>query len=101
MAASLLGLGLRRQTVLFLGWFGPRGIASILFALLVVEGSVLAAREEIFLTVIVTVLLSVAVHGLTAYPGAVWYARHAEGLHAEAEEHRKVAEMPVRIRHAA
>ncbi len=101
VAASLLGAGLSRPTVLFLGWFGPRGIASILFGLLVVRSSVLTAREEIFQIVLVTVLFSVVAHGVTAYPGSVWYSRHTESLHREAEEHREVDEMRVRIRHAA
>jgi NhaP-type Na+/H+ or K+/H+ antiporter len=101
VAMSLMGSGLSRPTVLFLGWFGPRGIASILFGLLVVaERSVLIHNEEIFLVVVVTVLLSVVAHGVTAYPGSLWYSRHAEGLHESAAERRDVAEMPVRIRHA-
>ena len=101
VAVSLIGAGLRRSTVLFIGWFGPRGIASILFGLLVVSDSVLIASERIFAVVIVTVLLSVVAHGVTAHPGAVWYSRHAEGLHEAAEEKKEVAEMPVRVRHAA
>ncbi len=101
VAVSLLGAGLSRSTVLFLGWFGPRGIASILFGLLVVKSSVLDGGEEIFHVVLVTVLLSVVAHGVTAHPGSVWYSRHTEGLHREAGEHREVDEMPVRIRHAA
>ncbi len=101
VALCLLGAGLRPQTVLFLGWFGPRGIASILFGLLVVENSVLIHREEIFLVVLVTVAISIFAHGVTASPAAGWYARHAEGYRhvAEAAEHRDVAEMPVRLRH--
>ncbi len=100
VALSLVGAGLRSSTVLFLGWFGPRGIASILFGLLVVGRSVLVQREEIFVVVIVTVLLSVVAHGVTAYPGSVWYSRHAESIDQEAAEHQDVVEMPVRIRHA-
>ncbi len=103
VALSLLGAGLRPQTVLFLGWFGPRGIASILFGLLVVENSVLRQREEIFLVVLVTVAMSIVAHGVTAFPGAGWYARHTESYRhvAGAAEHQAVAEMPVRIRHRA
>ncbi len=101
VAASLLGAGLHKETVLFLGWFGPRGIASILFGLLVVEGSVLRHGEEIFLVVLVTVAMSIVAHGMSAYPGASWYSRRAEGFAADAAaEHQDVSEMPVRIRHA-
>ncbi len=101
VALSLLGAGLRKETVLFLGWFGPRGIASILFGLLVVDSSILTHREEIFLVVLVTVAMSILAHGVTAFPGASWYSRHTEGYRhvAEAAEHRSVPEMPVRIRH--
>lgn len=97
-ALALVGAELRWETVLFLGWFGPRGIASILFGLLVVERSVLAARHEILTVVILTVLLSVAAHGLTAYPAAAWYARRTDRLDREAAEKREVSEMPLRIR---
>lgn len=97
---SLLGMKLRPATVGFLGWFGPRGIASILFGLIVVSKSVLHGAEEIFSVVLVTVLLSVFLHGLTAYPGAIWYSRHSESFKDEdAVEHEKVSEMRVRIRH--
>ncbi len=100
VALSLIGAGLRKETVLFLGWFGPRGIASILFGLLVVEGSVLHHREEIFMVVLVTVALSILAHGVTASPGATWYSQHTESYRHEkaAAEHQSVAEMPVRIR---
>ena len=100
VALSLVGAGLKSPTVLFLGWFGPRGIASILFGLLVVGRSVLTAREEIFVVVLVTVLFSVIAHGVTAHPGAVWYSEHTETLDEDAEENKEVATMPVRVRHA-
>lgn len=97
---SLLGMHLRPATVGFLGWFGPRGIASILFGLIVVSKSVLRGSEEIFSIVLLTVLLSVILHGLTAYPGALWYSRLSETFKGEqAVEHEKVSEMRVRIRH--
>lgn len=98
---GLLGTGVRKETVLFLGWFGPRGIASILFGLLVVSGSVLRAREEIFLTVVVTVALSVIAHGVSANPGASWYAARTvgSGERSDFPEHKKVGEMRVRVRH--
>lgn len=101
VALSLVGAGLRTETVLFLGWFGPRGIASILFGLLVVEGSILPHREEIFIVVLVTVAMSIVAHGVTASPGASWYSRRTEDSRhdAAAAEHRSVSEMPVRIRH--
>ncbi|NYT47170.1 MAG: sodium:proton antiporter [Candidatus Methanofishera endochildressiae] len=54
---SLAGSGLRWETKIFLGWFGPRGLASLLFALLVVEHSELAHRQEILMIVLTTVLM--------------------------------------------
>jgi NhaP-type Na+/H+ or K+/H+ antiporter len=99
---SLVGAGLRWQTVSFLGWFGPRGIASILFALLVVEESQLPGREQILIVVMATVALSVFAHGVTAYPGAKWYERQVAKIKHEKDvaEHRDVTEMPVRLPHA-
>lgn len=74
VAVSLLGKGQRWETVLFLGWFGPRGIASILFALLVIEAAPVE-HEGLVPVVMLTVLLSVVLHGITANPAAAWYAR--------------------------
>ena len=94
VALSLVGARLHLSTVLFLGWFGPRGLASVLFALLVLEESLLSDREAIIGVVMMTVLLSVFAHGLTAFPGVRWYSKRMEG--GERTEHRKVGEMPVR-----
>jgi NhaP-type Na+/H+ or K+/H+ antiporter len=62
-----IGTHLRGVSVLFAGWFGPRGLASIVLGLIVVaEAPLLAGREEIELVVALTVLLSVLLHGVTA-----------------------------------
>ena len=74
VALALIGHGFRLQTVLFVGWFGPRGLASILFGLLVLEGaheSPLAT--SIFDVVVITVALSALLHGLSALPLATRY----------------------------
>ena len=99
VAISLIGSRLMWESVVFLGWFGPRGLASILFALLVVDESVLPAREQIMSIVMVTVLLSVFAHGMTAAPGARRYARRIEPMKEEADaaEMLEVTEMPVRL----
>ena len=98
---SLIGAGLQRDTFVFLGWFGPRGLASIVFGLLTLERANIAGREEIFAIVIATVLLSVFAHGVTALPGTNWYAGRAEEMQAEPDmaEFVPVSEMPVRIPH--
>ena len=74
VAVALLGTGARAPTVGFLGWFGPRGLASIVFAVMLEEGSDLPNEETILLTVFVTVGVSVLLHGLTAAPLANRYA---------------------------
>ncbi len=78
VAISMIGTGSRPPTVLYLGWFGPRGLASIIFAGLLVDEAGLAASEEIISAVIVTVALSVVLHGATAPWGANRYAAWVE-----------------------
>lgn len=99
VAISLIGSRLMWESVAFLGWFGPRGLASILFALLVVEDSTLPVREQIMSIVMVTVLISVFAHGMTAAPGARRYARRIQPMKEDegAAEMLEVAEMPVRL----
>jgi len=75
----LTGLRLDRSTLLFVAWFGPRGIASLLYALIVVEAASAAVAHEVVTVVAATVLLSVALHGVTAAPWARAYgATHGE-----------------------
>jgi sodium/hydrogen antiporter len=69
VAIATIGLGLAPADVALLGWFGPRGLASIVLALAVVDQApALAGVEEIFLVMTVTVLLSVLLHGVSAAP---------------------------------
>ena len=72
VALSLIGAGLGRPAVAFVGWFGPRGLASVVFALLALEdlGKPAAAAVSV---IAFTVLLSVVAHGLTADPLAHRY----------------------------
>ena len=75
VAIAMLGTSARRPTVAFLGWFGPRGAASIVFALLLLEEeSPLPKQDVILTTAFVTVGLSVLAHGATAAPFATRYA---------------------------
>jgi sodium/hydrogen antiporter len=77
VALSLIGSKLDGASVSFIGWFGPRGIASILY-LLIVVGRIGTSGYEYMLSVIVlTVLLSVFLHGVSAVPLAYIYGRHA------------------------
>ena len=79
VAIAMTGSRARPPTVAYLGWFGPRGLASIVFAVTVLEGSRLDHIGTILTTAYATVGLSVLAHGLTARPltnrYAAWYAR--------------------------
>ncbi len=95
VALSLVGSGVRAPTVGFLAWFGPRGLASILFALFVLEEVATPAAEQILVVTIVTAALSILAHGLTAAPAARWYGAMAQRM-GECEENKPVAKMPTR-----
>jgi NhaP-type Na+/H+ or K+/H+ antiporter len=89
VAVAVIGLGLRPATIAFLGWFGPRGLASIILALVVIEEEPgLAGIDEIFLVMTVTVLLSVFAHGISAAPLTRRYARLTDTLGSDKAEHR-------------
>lgn len=101
VAISLVGKGLSIPSQLYLGWFGPRGAASILYVLLVVDKHNLSGESTIFHVTVITVLLSVFLHGLTAVPGANAYA---SGLDKKPEvdkeaEMKQVSHMPTRKVH--
>jgi NhaP-type Na+/H+ or K+/H+ antiporter len=97
VALAMLGSGARRPTVAFLGWFGPRGLASIVFAVILVEEADLANESVLLDTIFLTIGLSVLLHGLTAAPlaarYAAWFAAHPRDAEpafesAPAPEHR-------------
>lgn len=77
---AMLGTGLSRPTVAFLGWFGPRGLASMLFGLLVVTDGEIEQSDQLFAIIAVVVVASVVLHGMTASPLARrysdWFALH-------------------------
>jgi NhaP-type Na+/H+ or K+/H+ antiporter len=77
VALALKGARLRRDTVLLMGWFGPRGLASVVFTLLALLDFEEAQRSSDTLVVVATwtILLSVLAHGLSAGPLSSWYAR--------------------------
>ena len=79
VAVSLIGTDARPTTVLFLGWFGPRGVASIVFGVILLDESELNSEHTLLLAVVATVGLSVIAHGLSAGPGATWYANWFAG----------------------
>jgi NhaP-type Na+/H+ or K+/H+ antiporter len=90
VALAMIGSGLNRVSVLYLGWFGPRGLASIIFAGLVVESSEIPHASLIVTVAMVTVGFSVYAHGVTSWFGSEWYAdwweRHKAVTHETAEK---------------
>ena len=93
LLVALLGTGIKSGTSLFLGWFGPRGLASVSFALLILERTDVAHKEVIFTAIIVTVVSSIVLHGLTAGPMARVCAASTKVM-GESEENRPVLEEP-------
>lgn len=77
---SLIGTDARGTTKLFFGWFGPRGLATALFALLVVENLPHDIGHDILNLAINTVWISAILHGITAAPGARWYGTKTEQM---------------------
>jgi NhaP-type Na+/H+ or K+/H+ antiporter len=93
VALAAVGSGLDHDTVLFVGWFGPRGLASLVFALLALEELGADAEDAVSL-IGLTVFLSVLAHGLSAGPLAGRYGRAAAARGSEPEG--PVAELPIR-----
>jgi NhaP-type Na+/H+ or K+/H+ antiporter len=79
VALSMVGSGARPETVAFFGWSGPRGLASIVFAVLLTHEAQLPHQHQIVVAVVLTVTLSVYAHGLTAQPLTDRYVRWYEG----------------------
>jgi NhaP-type Na+/H+ or K+/H+ antiporter len=73
---ALASTSLTRQAKAFIGWFGPKGVATMTFALLVLSRDI-SAGERIFGIAALAVVASTLLHGLTDHPGSEWMARHA------------------------
>ena len=85
VALSLLGTRLDGRTVAMLGWFGPRGLASVVFGLLAFDTLPAADAQRAITAIAATVLLSVVLHGASAAPLGRYYARtHPSGTDAGA-----------------
>jgi sodium/hydrogen antiporter len=74
---ALLGTAVDAPTRLFMGWFGPRGVSSMTFALIVLDRNI-AGGDRIFDLTALVVFCSIVLHGATDTPGANWIARRAE-----------------------
>jgi sodium/hydrogen antiporter len=87
VAVALLGTRLSRASVLFMGWFGPRGLASIVLGMVYLEQELhLPGEPRIRTVVMATVLLSIFLHGLSAVPGIAVYSRKVAMLLPSAPE---------------
>ena len=87
VALATASMGLRASSVLFMGWFGPRGLASIILVFVVAEEvPELPGLQAIVATVTLTVLASVVLHGLSAPLLARAYARRVQRMAADAPE---------------
>lgn len=93
IAVSLLGSGLKPLSVGFFGWFGPRGLASILFLMLIVEQEQLSGESLILAVTVVTVALSITLHGLSANPAARGYGAWIKSQ-GDCQENRPVSDKP-------
>ncbi len=97
VAVALIGSGLRAPTVAFIGWFGPRGLASVVLALVVLEEDrQLPHVETIVLTTLTTVILSTVAHGLSAAPLSRRYGAWAATLPPGSPELDPAPEVPTR-----
>jgi len=101
VAISMIREKVRPITTLFMGWFGPRGIASILYVFIVLESRSLPGLELIYSVAMITVLFSIFAHGITAAPAADKYGRRISELDQAEKavpENQDVTEMPLRAR---
>lgn len=95
VAISLIGSGLKGPTIAFIGWFGPRGLASMVFGLLVIQEEALVGREQLFSVIVLVIVASVVLHGMTAAPLAGRYGRWFD-LHGNHDmEEAVVVEAPM------
>jgi sodium/hydrogen antiporter len=98
VALSLKNTGLQTDSVIFIGWFGPRGLASIVLLLITLnEAPTIPGLQTIAVVVSTTVLFSVFAHGISANPAITWYAGKMALLPADAPEHMEVVESPTRM----
>lgn len=93
---SLLGSGLRPRTVGFVAWAGPRGLASIVYAVIIADAGV-PGGDEVFVVAATAILLSIVLHGLTAAPLSARYGASMRGVGAGAVEHRSEGHLPLRL----
>jgi sodium/hydrogen antiporter len=91
VAIALLGTRAKMPTVAFVGWFGPRGLASIVFGVLILQAEPIPGLDLVLATISMTIVLSVYAHGVSAVPltdrYVAWRASHAPPAHSAGVEH--------------
>jgi len=98
VALSLIGTDLEWRTVGYLGWFGPRGLASIVFMTILVLEAELPGKPTMVLVVAATVALSVYLHGATAWWGSNHYASWYESMGKEMEDMTESGAVSLEVR---
>jgi NhaP-type Na+/H+ or K+/H+ antiporter len=95
VALTMRGTRLRTDTIALMGWFGPRGLASVVFSLLALVQFEEAGRsvDTLVPVVVWTILLSVIAHGLSANPLAAWYARRLDAARGSQPELAELADL--------
>jgi NhaP-type Na+/H+ or K+/H+ antiporter len=100
VAIALMGTRLGRPTVWFVGWFGPRGLASVILAYIAVaDEPELSGITTVVVATSMTVLISVYAHGLSAAPLVQRYSRWCGSMDADSPEMTDVSELPTRTGH--
>jgi NhaP-type Na+/H+ or K+/H+ antiporter len=102
VAIALLGEGFTRTTIAFMGWFGPRGMASVVFAVIAFDSMEGSDAKPVLAAITLTVLVSVVAHGLSAAPLSRRYGEHVATLPDNAPERQDVptlASRPQTMRH--
>jgi NhaP-type Na+/H+ or K+/H+ antiporter len=97
VALALAGSKLDRATVAFIGWFGPRGLASVVFGLIAVDALEPAQSKVVLAAVTLTIALSVLLHGVSASPLASRYAAYS-AAHPERHQREREPSSPLATR---
>jgi NhaP-type Na+/H+ or K+/H+ antiporter len=98
VAVSLLGTGLSGVTVAFIGWFGPRGLASVVFGLIAFDSLSGSEADAVVSAIALTVLFSVVAHGVAARPFSRWYGARVTKVREDSPELAAVPALGARPR---
>ena len=97
VAVALIGEGFTRPTIAFMAWFGPRGLASVVFAVIAFDSLQGSEATTVLAAITLTVLVSVVAHGFTAAPLSRRYGEHVAALAASTPEREAVPGLATRM----